>query len=144
MTAWATVEDVDNITGVDATAAKLLQAQGVVEIFAETTTEASDAGRIGTKNLRLLKRATAYQAAWMTEHPDALTNVDVKDMTQDGMSSTTAHANSGVLAPMAKRCIDRLSWKRPGSRQVLPMSILRDASNRDFARADDRRVWESM
>lgn len=112
MTDWATPGDVAIYTGITATAAQVAQAQAVVEVFADTTTAASDAGNISEKNLRLLKQAVAYQAAWITQHPDAFTNVDLSNFNQDQVSGTLAHANALILAPLAKRCIDRLSWKR--------------------------------
>lgn len=109
---WASTSDVITYTGFNATAAQVEQAQAVVEMFADTTTDASDAGNISPKNLRLLKQAVAYQAAWITQHPDAFTNVDLTNFNQDQVSGTLAHANALILAPLAKRCIDRLSWKR--------------------------------
>jgi hypothetical protein len=112
MTDWATTGDVATYTGVSATAAQVAQAQAVVEIFADTTTDASDAGNISEKNLRLLKQAVSYQAAWITQHPDAFTNMDVSSVSQDQVSATFRHDNAQILAPLAKRCIDRLSWKR--------------------------------
>lgn len=112
MTDWATAGDVTTYTGVTVTAAQVAQAQAVVQIFADTTTDASDAGNISEKNLRLLKQATAYQAAWISQHPDAFTNMDVTNVSQDQVSASFLHANALILAPLAKRCIDRLSWKR--------------------------------
>ncbi|MEU1309503.1 hypothetical protein ABZ419_11495 [Streptomyces cinnamoneus] len=112
MTTWATTSDVATYTGVTVTAAQVEQAQAVIEVFADTTTAASTAGNISEKNLRLLKLAVAYQAAWATQHPDAFTSMDVTSVTQDQVSATMAHANAGVLAPLAKRCLDRLSWRR--------------------------------
>ena len=119
---WATTTDVTTYTGATATAAQLEQAQAVVEIFADTTTDASDAGTISSKNLRLLKLAVAYQTAWMIQHPDAFTNIDITQVQQDGVVATMQHNNALVLAPMAKRCIDRLSWRRIRSLRIGPMS----------------------
>lgn len=110
--AWATTSDVITYTGVSATAAQVEQAQGVVEIFADVTEDASAVGLISEKNLRLLKQAVAYQAAWITQHPDAFTNVDLSSFNQDQVSGTLRHDNALILAPLAKRCIDRLSWRR--------------------------------
>lgn len=109
---WATTSDVITYTGCNATAAQVEQAQAVIEMFADTTLDASAAGNISPKNLRLLKLAVAYQAGWITQHPDAFTNIDVSNYNQDQVSGTLAHANALILAPLAKRCIDRLSWKR--------------------------------
>ncbi|WP_446579997.1 hypothetical protein [Streptomyces sp. LARHCF252] len=109
-------------TGVTASQATVDAAQLLVEIFADTTEEASDAGSIGSFNLRLLKGAVAYQAAWLMSHPDQFTNTDFESFQMDGLSVTNRHANSMILAPMAKRCIDRLSWKRNRSIYIRPMS----------------------
>jgi hypothetical protein len=109
---WATASDVATYTGLPVTAAQVEQAQAVIELFADTTEDASDAGNIKPKNLRLLKLAVAYQAGWITQHPDAFTNIDLTNFTQDQVSGTLTHASALVLAPLAKRCIDRLSWKR--------------------------------
>src|SRR3989442_736182 len=105
---WATTSDVITYTGINATGAQVAQAQAVVEMFADTTEEALISG----KNLRLLKLAVSYQAAWITQHPDAFTNMDTTSISQDQVSATWLHANAGILAPLAKRAMDRLSWKR--------------------------------
>ncbi len=109
---WATTSDVAAYTGLSVTAAQVDQAQGVVEIFADVTEDASDDGLISQKNLRLLKQAVAYQAAWITAHPDAFTNIDLSSFNQDQVSANLRHDNALILAPLAKRCIDRLSWRR--------------------------------
>ncbi|MFM9635972.1 hypothetical protein [Streptomyces turgidiscabies] len=109
---WATPQDVIDKTGLTVTNQQLTQAQAVTELFADATEDASDAGNISPKNLRLLKLAVSYQAAWITQHPDAFTNIDLTNFNQDQVSGTLAHANALILAPLAKRAIDRLSWKR--------------------------------
>lgn len=110
--AWCTISDVINLTGVSVNTETVTAAQSVIEIFAGTTEEASDAGNISSTNLRLLLHAVAYQAAWLASHPDAFATIDVQSASQDNISYTPAHANAQILAPMAKRCMDRLSWKR--------------------------------
>jgi hypothetical protein len=109
---WATAQDVIDTTGMNVPDTILTQAQAVVELFSDTTEDASDAGNISAKNLRLLRLAVCYQAAWITQHPDAFTNIDLSNFNQDQVSGTLAHANALILAPLAKRAIDRLSWKR--------------------------------
>lgn len=116
--AWATTADVTAYTGQTVTDPQVEQAQALIEVFADTTEDASDAGNISPKNLRLLKLAVAYQTAWITQHPDAFTNIDVSQVQQDGVVATMQHNNALVLAPMAKRCIDRLSWRRTRSLRI--------------------------
>ncbi len=110
--AWATVAETFTYTGITVTEAEVAQAQFIVELFSDTTEDASDEGLISTKNLRFLKMAVAYQAAWITEHPDLFTHVDVSTMLQDGLQFTRGHENAMLLAPFARRAINRLSWKR--------------------------------
>jgi hypothetical protein len=141
MADWASIADVDTYTNVTVDADEITRAQAIIEIFAHTTTEASDAGLISSRNLRLLKQAVAYQAAWMTEHPDVFTNVDVTSFSQDGMSASQAHAHAHLLAPLAKRCLDRLSWNLEPLRAHRPRQPYTDKGNRDDAARDDSLPW---
>lgn len=105
---WATTGETLTYTGIEVTTAEINQAQFIVELFADVTEDAA----ISTKNLRLLKMAVAYQAAYITDTPDLFTHVDVTTMLQDGLQFTRFGANGTILAPLAKRAIDRLSWRR--------------------------------
>jgi hypothetical protein len=137
---WASTSDVASYTGINVTAAQVDQAQGVVEIFADVTEDASDDGLISEKNLRLLKQAVAYQAAWITAHPDAFTNIDLSSFNQDQVSGNLRHDNALVLAPLAKRCIDRLSWRRNRGLRIRPAtggSVIPSRMNLTSAAADD-------
>jgi hypothetical protein len=113
---WATVAETLTYTGITVGQDNIDAAQAMVELFADVTEDSN--ANISSKNLRLLKMAVAYQAAWMTDHPDVFTNVDVSTMLQDGLQFTNAHANAGILAPLAKRAIDRLSWRRNRSIRI--------------------------
>lgn len=118
---WASIQDVATYTGVTVTDPQIVQAQSIIELFADTTEDASDNGLIAGKNLRLLKMAVAYQAAWMLSSPDLFTHQDAQSVQQDSVSYTAPHANASLLAPLAKRCVDRLSWKRIRGLRVGPM-----------------------
>lgn len=152
-TNWAVAADVLSITGVTVTDAQVLTAQFIIEIFADISPDASfdsnlggiATGLISQKNLRYLKFAVCYQAAWMLAHPDTFTNVDATNMSQDGVSFTHSNINAGVLAPLAKRCVDRLTWRRP-NRSIriakrLDPSFQYNFGSRDSAPADDARDW---
>src|SRR4051812_34355252 len=106
--AWAEPSDVKRWTGYEVDADEVMRAQDLIELFAGATIEASNAGNISQANLRRLNRAVSYQAAWMTAHPDLFTNVDVDNISQDGSSHTPSHVNAALLAPLAKRHLDRL------------------------------------
>ncbi|MGC5562817.1 hypothetical protein ACPYPG_08240 [Streptomyces sp. FR-108] len=129
--AWATIADVLSITTKTVTQESIDASQFLVEIFSDVTEESTDSGVVSSTNLRLLKGAVAYQAAWMTAHPDQFTTTDFESFQQDGLSVDNRHANAMILAPMAKRCIDRLSWKRNRSIYVRPMGGPRSYDSRN-------------
>lgn len=115
---WATTSEVLAITRITVTEDDLTAAQFLIEMFADTTEDSN--ALIYPKNLRLLKMAVAYQAAWMTEHPDVYIAMDLTTATQDGMSWTVNNPQAAVLAPLAKMAINRLSWKRNRSVYIRP------------------------
>lgn len=149
--AWATSPETLSYTGLLVSEDTLDSAQAMIELFADTTEASSDAGLISPKNLRLLKLAVAYQAAWMTSQPDLFTRSDVGLLSQDGISFTSPHANSGILAPMARRALDRLSWRRNRSQRIRPKrpnnvgtGDWSDPTNDDASLEDNTLGWESM
>ncbi|MBT2365241.1 hypothetical protein J7E88_07880 [Streptomyces sp. ISL-10] len=139
---WASPAETLTWTGATVTQAELEMAQSIIELFAGTTELASDAGRISTKNLRLLKKAVAYQAVFMQEHPDLFTSMDMTEMAEgsgSGMQiSLTAYGL--YLAPLAKMCISQLSWKAVRSIRVRPRDG--EARRRIEAQSRDRDDYE--
>jgi hypothetical protein len=138
---WTTVADIEALTGVAVTLPDLKQAQSIVSLFADTTTAASDGGLVSVRNLRLLAWAVGWQAAWMREHPDVMTSTDVTAFSQDGMSSSPAHPNAHLLAPLAKRCLDRLTWHLAPLRAYKPNRAYTDTGTRNSAARDDDLPW---
>lgn len=110
---WATAAEVLDLTGATVTDAQLAQAQGIVELYAETT-EAADADQ-SAKTLRTLKRAVAYQAAWMTTQIDLFARLEVTSLSQDGVSLTPSEPDAQFLAPLAARWLAKLPWRRSRS-----------------------------
>ena len=143
--AWATDDDVVTITGREATQEALAGAQVIVEIFSGTTELASDDELISTRNLRLLKNAVAFQAVWLDAHPDVLEAMDVQGVSQDGLNAQYATANAHLLAPLADRCINRLSWRREiQTRTSRAIRLRDDRGNRDSAVRDDQFAWAEL
>jgi hypothetical protein len=126
MAAWATIGETLTYTGISVSQDNLDAAQAMIELFADViynqTVDASGGALIGAKNLRLLKMATAYQAAWITDHPDLFTHTDIQSINQDGIFYVHQHENSYVLAPMARRAMKRLSWMRNKNIRIRPSS----------------------
>jgi hypothetical protein len=147
VTSWASVADVKQITGVTVVEDDIGPAQILIELFANVTTHASDQGLISSRNLRLLKWATAFQVAWMGAHPDVYTNVDVDNVSQDGVSATLGNENANLIAPLALRCLRRLSWWNRPMRVRPPRPVVEDMrymrGDRDSVGYDDNAPdWE--
>jgi hypothetical protein len=144
--AWATADEAFEITGREVTPESLAVAQVIIELFSGTTTIASDDALISSRNLRLLQQAVAFQGAWMDSHPDVLDAMDVQGISQDGLNAQYASANAHLLAPLAARCIARLSWRREiriGRGRWSRRAAL-DHGNRDSAVHDDQYEWTPL
>lgn len=132
MANWATEAEALALTGQTVTDAQLTAAQGIIDIFSGTTIEAQAQHTV--RDLRLLRMATAYQAVWQAAQVDVTSRTDVKRIQQDAMDVEPAGPESLLLAPLAQRCIVRLSWMRARSVRVNPGGEARYA-NVEAARA---------
>lgn len=105
---WAFVDPAGAavIVGRDVSEADLFAAQGMIAVIADVAGET-----LTDRDAGLLASATAYQAVWVAEHPDLLSAADVDSVSQDGASAHFAHDDARLLAPMARRCLHRLSWR---------------------------------
>jgi hypothetical protein len=111
---WCTIEEAANLTGVTVDDAQLLQAQGVIETYVDV--DPADPGEhLSVRDREHLVKATAYQAGWMWRQIEVARRTDVENLQQDGVGFTYAHPDAVVLAPLAKRNIDRLSWNQSGA-----------------------------
>ncbi len=118
MATWASISETLAYTRISVSQEGLDAAQFMVELFADVVYDQS--ANISTKNLRLLKMAVAYQAAWMVDHPDLFTHTDIQSINQDGIFYVQQHQNAYLLAPMARRAINRLSWHRNKNIRIRP------------------------
>lgn len=156
MTAWATIPETLAYTRINVEQEDLDSAQMMIELFADVVY--GQTANINTKNMRLLKMAVAYQAAWMTQHPDLFTHTDIQSINQDGIFYVHQHENSYLLAPMARRAIKRLSWNRTKNIRVRPSTArlvskkyidtseheLIDSYPANTPQQDDALEWEEM
>jgi hypothetical protein len=116
---WCTTDDVANLTGVGVTDPQLLRAQGVIETFEDIDPAAHPLpappdDHLSLRDRERLRKATAYQAGWMFEQIEIEKRTDVQNLSQDGQSWVYANPDAVVLAPLAKRNLDRLSWNADG------------------------------
>lgn len=153
---WSTPSEAETITGDALTQAQLDRASIVLEINVGVTEDALD--KMKPRDVRLLKYAEAYQAAWMAAQVDYTGRSDADLVDQDGLSFSKGDPDMHILAPLAKRCIKQLSWKgtktmsalTPGQALVLrnrrtaeTMSLYGDSGSFDFE-DEDTDHWKSF
>lgn len=111
---WATVSEVDDLTGVTVTTDQLAYAQAIIEIHVSRT-EDVPADTITARDLKWLKRAVAYEAAWIPANPDLFSRIEHVTLLQDGVEVRDLPPDALTLAPLARRAIRRLSWMKTRS-----------------------------
>lgn len=126
MSTWAIIADVVAKTGRTVTQSDVDRAEGTIETLTGVIAGQS-LTLLGRRDLYWLQAATAYQAAWLADQPDAFTRSDVAGVSQDGVSATLK-PDALVLAPNARRALKRLSWR--GTRTLSP-TLARAATTDD-------------
>jgi hypothetical protein len=143
---WATLDEVgDYPSPVEVTQEHLDLAQDMIEIAAGCTDSGATIN-LSDRNLRLLNRAVIYQSIFVANHPELLISHDVTSASADGVSAQYRTAEAQLYAPMASRCVRRLSWKQRGVK-TRPMGAGPDvslAASRDSAARDDARCWRPL
>lgn len=129
--AIVTIPECLTVTGKAVTQDQLERAQIHVDIHAEVDMDDVDAlGRVDARDLKQLKWAVCFQAAWLPSQVELEARTDLVEI-------AGAAADGGVtlrdelsirLAPLARSCLERLSWKRP-------------ATTRDRTRARERPAY---
>lgn len=115
--AWATTADVLELTDVTVTTGAVTRAQHVIETLIGRT-EAAAGANIKPSDARKLGNAVAYQAAYMTAHPELLTATDVASIAQPDLSVTyrgTGDEPAQLVSPMARLALRTVSFIRPRS-----------------------------
>ncbi|WP_199546595.1 hypothetical protein [Streptomyces sp. N35] len=119
--AWATAQQVIDITGVTVTDVQLTQAQSSIETFSNRIYD--DTPKIRPRDLYWLRKAVAYQAAWEVGQYDLNTRLDANQVQQDGVVANL-DARAMILGPRAKQALQRCSWMR--SRTIHVRSAFED------------------
>ncbi len=107
--------------GKELTVHELLVAQSHVEVMcgrmAESISAAIDNDAISIADLKRLRMATVFQAAWLKANPDVEERNDVTQVRTAGLSGEAGMftADGITLAPLARRVLIGLSWVRSRS-----------------------------
>lgn len=122
-TTWATVGDVASLTGVSVDTTTLSQANAVIELHSgriyslSGVSDPNGVTNTGARDIEWMRRACAYQAAWMAAQFDMFTRLDLNAVNQEGRAVGLKDYTL-VLAPLAKRALDRVSWRKSRSLHV--------------------------
>lgn len=140
-TQWATIADVDEVTGKTVTAKERGIAVRSLEPLVGLI-ESVDRPDISDRDRYWLKLATCYQAAYVLDNPDFFSRADVTSASQDGESANFRNVDAHLLSPLARKCIRRLSWRGPAlakdrAAQRGPLNILSEEY-------DDSLAWKPV
>lgn len=142
--AWAQDSDVASITGITVDDGTILAAQSIVENVCHRL---FGIGKFRARDTEWLRKAVAYQAAWMSFQPDLFFRVQASNVSGDGQSATSRTKADVYLAPLAGKAIKNLSWMKSRSlRAQTPfMDGARAYAPLDPALADDSNLdWGPM
>lgn len=122
-TTWCVPADVLQLTGVTVDQPQCYQGCAVIELHTGRTyvemMSNPDNGqvKIGRRDLEWMRRAAAYQTAWMTGQPDVFTRLDM-DALSAGSRPIQLKDRALTLAPLARKALARVSWLRTRSLHV--------------------------
>lgn len=118
MATWTTAEQATAITNQSLTTGDLEAANAILEIWVGVTPDLKD--RLRPRDVRLLEKAEAFQAAWMKYKPALLERSDTDRVIQDTLQYDKGDRDMHVMAPLAKAAVQRLSWR--SARTLEPLS----------------------
>ena len=108
--AWATIANVDEVTGLTVDQKAINRAVSTLETITGLI-EAVDRPDITDRDKHWLKLMTCYQVAFMADNPDLFSREDITSGSQDGESSAYRNVDSHLFAPLARKSYRRLSWR---------------------------------
>lgn len=115
-TGWALPADVLSLTGLNPTQTQVDQANGTIEVHAGKLYTLSSA-HTGSRDTEWMRRAVAYQCAWMLAQPDMFQRLELQAVAASGRPVPIA-ATAITLAPLARRALARVSWMKSRSLHV--------------------------
>lgn len=144
---WATVADVAALTARTVDDATLTLAQSMVETFVDRSSPDDDAA-VSPRDLGRLRKAVAWQAVWLADNPGVESRALASSIAQDGVTATVATRDAVVLAPLAKRAIRNLQFRRRNTVRLVSdfeagFGVTLDP-NSDFDRDDDDFAWTPL
>lgn len=94
---------------VSATEQDVQTAQDVIELYAgRDLSDVLVTAEFSAGDLRRCRLAVQWQTKYLQDHPEVLTQIPLKRAAANGAS--IEHDGDGILAPLAKRWVNQLSW----------------------------------
>jgi len=127
--AWATVEQVRNVTGKDFTEETIALASSIIDTFSGADEELPEDAISGVDR-RHLRRATAWQCFFAVKPGLVEERENASTVTSDTQSITREDRADVFLHPLARRELASLSWI--GTRTVLVPRVDVRSQERNF------------
>ncbi|WP_147286304.1 hypothetical protein [Streptomyces parvulus] len=139
---YATVDDVYEIAGVSVDLATLKKAQAIIETASGRPVELVT----DTTDLIWLKKATAYQCAYMEEDPTSVFEQPNLESYSHGDDKMVMGNKDVWLAPLAQKAIGNVSWRRSRMIQFGPMDYRKELKrqNRETRRMRGKWGWHIL
>lgn len=103
--AWCTVSDVATITGQTVAPEDVTAAQAIIEAHIRRVWRSTDSA---TRDYYWLQRGVAWQAVYLSQHPEVLSMMGVQSASQDGMSFSMPQGGRVFIAPLAVHALNNL------------------------------------
>ncbi|MFC9001104.1 hypothetical protein ACFT7U_36135 [Streptomyces rochei] len=126
-----------SIAGVSVDNATLLRAQGIIETAAGRPEEMIT----GTTDLLWLKKATAYQCAYMEDDPMSVFEQPNLESATQGDNKMVFGDHDVWLSPLAERALGNLSWKKSRSIKTKPFDYRAEVKRQGVETARMRDRW---
>lgn len=136
--AWATIEEVRNVTGKDFTEETIALASSIIDTFSGAD-EDLPADAISGVDRRHLRRATAWQCFNAVKPGLVEERENASTVTSDTQSITREDRADALLHPLARRELASLSWI--GTRTVLVPPVSLRARTRNFLNEQSDPAW---
>lgn len=132
---YATITEVAEIAGVSVDDATIKKAQAIIETASGKPEELVS----NTTDLLWLKKATAYQCAYMEDDPTSVFEQPNMESVTQGESKMVFGDKDVWLSPLAQKAIANLSWRKSRRIQLAPFGYRRELHRQN---AESRRIAE--
>ncbi|MEV4448517.1 hypothetical protein [Streptomyces mirabilis] len=136
---FATITDVADIAGVSVDDATIKKAQAIVETASGKPEELVT----NTTDLVWLKKAVAYQCAYMEDDPTSVYEQPNMESVTQGESKMVFGNKDVWLSPLAQRAIANLSWRKSRTVKTNPFDYRTELKRQNCESRRMRGTWWS-